>query len=658
MIKPLLVFFFSFAALTVLAQDHGFKFGEISKADLALKTYAKDTTANAVVLDEFGDTWIDSENDNNLLHEYHVRIKIFNSKAFDQANISIPLHKQEGKLERVFKIEASTFNLVDNKVQESKFDSKKVFTENKSKYYDLTKFTLPNVREGSIIEIRYRLESPFLFNFRPWEFQSDIPKMHSEYWARIPGNYIYNITYKGFYKLAFSTSEIVKDCFMPGGGNKADCALYKYGLNDIPAFEEEDYMTARSNFLAALNFELSEVKLFSGSTNKLTKTWRDVDQELRTDSKFGAQLRRGKDLFKDNLVVSLASVSDSLEKAHKIYNYIKSAYKWNEVYGKYSEFGIKKAFDSKVGNVGDINLSLIAALNQAGFTAEPVILSTRANGLPTDLHPVISDFNYVVARVKIKDKVYLLDATDSFLPFGALPIRCLNGKGRVIPTKAASYWLDIVPTEKMKQTTIMNIALQPDGTFKGKLTNVSHGYDALSDRKTISSHNNQDEYIEELDEKWNKIKIKKYEITNLENLDLPLNQTYEVEIEGFDNLNKNKLLLNPFFTQVWDKNPFTAKERLYPVDLGAPLETNLVVNLEYPTEFEPVNLPKPLLLTLPNNAGRYVFSVENLGNKIILNSVVSLKKPIYSAEEYHYLKELFSKIIESYKTSLVFNKKT
>ncbi len=203
----------------------------------------------------------------------------------------------------------------------------------------------------------------------------------------------------------------------------------------------------------------------------------------------------------------------------------------------------------------------------------------------------------------------------------------------------------------------MDLSLQPDDSFKGKVVNSSAGYDALQERKRISSFNNHDEYIESLDEKWSKIKILKYDIGNLETLEKALAQTFEVSIEGFDNLNKNKLFLNPFFIDRWEKNPFTAKERTYPVDLGAPIETTLTINLQYPAEFELASLPAPVTLALPNNGGRFMFSVQNIGNKVLVNSLISLSKPVYSSEEYIYLKELFSKIVQSYKTNLVFNKK-
>jgi hypothetical protein len=658
-IKSSLLFVILLFSQVVFAQyEHGFTAGQVTLGELAMKSYPKDSTANAVVLNEFGETWIDNDGDHNLQHYYHVKIKILNAKGFDQANFDIPLYRDGNNRERVSKIEASTYNLENSRITESKLDPKKIFTENKSKYLDLVKFTLPNIQAGSVIEVRYYLESPFRFNFRSWAFQSDIPKILTEYWARIPANYLYNITLRGFYKLNKNESELVKDCFTPGGGYKADCSLNKYTMQDVPAFVEEDYMTAKSNFLSSINFELSEIHYFDGRKDKVTKEWKDVDHELRTHPEFGGQLRRGKDLFKDHLLQALAGEPDSLKKARLIYDFIKNQYTWNEYLGKYSDLGIKKAFDSKTGNVADINLSLVAALNYAGFQADPLILSTRENGSPVELHPVMTDFNYVIAKVNIQGSPYLLDATDPFLSFGTIPVRCLNGKGRVMTSRGPSYWIDIKPMAKAKQVSLVSLALQPDGTFKGKVTQATDGYEALQERKKIASFNNPDEYIESVDEKWNKIKILKYDIANLQQLDQALNQSYEVEIEGFDNLNKNKLFLNPFFIGDWHKNPFTARERLYPVDLGAPIEDHLSVTLEYPANFEVSNLPAPLAINLPHNGGRYLFSVQNFGNKVILNSILTLNKPIYTSGEYPYLKELLNKVVQSYQTNLVFNKKS
>lgn len=314
MYKILPLFYFSLLSFTCLAQDHGFKFGQTRISELRMENYPKDSTANALVLDEFGESYIDNTH-YDLLHKYHIKTKIFNSKGFDKANISILVYKQEGKEEIVYDIKASTFNWANGTIEETKFDNKNIYLENLSKYVSLVKFTMPNVREGSIIEIKYTLRSPFIFNFKTWEFQSDIPKVHSEYWAKIPANYTYNISLRGYQKLNKNEASIVKDCLTQGGGGKADCGLSKYAMDDVAAFIEEDYMTAKINFLSAINFELSEIRYFDGRVDKISKEWEDVDLELKRETRFGGQMSKGKAVFKDQLDPLLLSVDDPLNKA-------------------------------------------------------------------------------------------------------------------------------------------------------------------------------------------------------------------------------------------------------------------------------------------------------------------------------------------------------
>lgn len=223
---------------------NGFSFGGITYEELGMKTYSRDTGAHSVVLNEFGEAYIDNDGENNLLLEYQVRIKILSKQGLDQANFEISLRKGERGKEKIRMVEAVTFNNVDNKIKDTRMNQNQVFTSSANQYWDDYKFTLPDVVVGSVLEVRYILESPFIFNFWPWKFQSDIPKIKSEFWARIPGNYIYNMSLKGFLKLSKNESSLISDCFTPGH-YKADCALYKYTMVNVPAFVEEDYMTAK-----------------------------------------------------------------------------------------------------------------------------------------------------------------------------------------------------------------------------------------------------------------------------------------------------------------------------------------------------------------------------------------------------------------------------
>jgi hypothetical protein len=525
--------------------------------------------------------------------------------------------------------------------------------------YTLKKFAVPNVKVGSVIEIAYLLESPWLFNFRTWEFQSDIPKIKSEFWARYPANYEYNITLRGFQKLDSHESKVLKTCVgtdMMGLTPNADCEQHMFTMNSIPAFRDEDYMTARSNFISAIHFELSVVRHFDGRVNKFTKEWKDVDLELRRREDFGSQIRKARDVAEDQMKILTLGVTDPIEKAKKIYSHIQASVLWNEKFGFITDEGVKKAYESKKGNIADINLLLVGALQSAGLEAEPVLLSTRAHGLPIDIHPVLTSFNYVVVQLKIDTQTFLLDATEPTLIFGMLPERCINGKGRVMPSKD-SYWIELKPTHKHREIFVVNLKLEKDGTVTGSFQNSYSGYAAKDIRSKILSYTNRNDYLSELKkELGGDIEIDGYEVKDLEKFELPLIETFNVKVKMFDGIDQPPLLFNPFLVGKIESNPFKSKERLYPVDYGVPFEETVVFTLEYPQELKVSDLPAPIALTLPNNTGRYLQNIQNSGQKVSMSSSFVIGKPVFTSQEYHFLKELYARVIASQNADLVFEK--
>jgi hypothetical protein len=474
--------------------------------------------------------------------------------------------------------------------------------------------------------------------------------VYSEYWATIPGNYVYNIALKGYLKLSKNESELVKDCFRPGGYN-ADCSRLKFGMRDIPAFVEEEYMTTSRNYVSSINFELSEIKFFDGRVDKITREWKDVEEELRREQRFGLQLKRGKEIVGESVEQLLAGQHDPMARAKIVYDFIVGHYTWNGEYSKYCENGIKKAFDSRKGNVADINLSLIAALRYAGLQADPVILSTRDNGYATEIYPVLSDFNYVIARLNLNDKIYLLDATDRLIPFGMLPFRCLNGKGRVIGDRQTS-WEEITTPDKFKRMSYVKLKLNEDGGWTGSVQNSYSGYEGYIKRKEIFS-SDETRYREKLEANLVDFTIEKLELKNLEDINEPLTETLEVASDG---IGTSTILFNPFLMNKREANPFKSSERLYPVDFGSTTDERITVAIELPNTMNVVNLPGRMALGLPNDGGRFIFDARHEGNQIVISSWLNIARPIFSSEEYHFLKELFSRIVQIQNTDIIFKK--
>lgn len=653
---PLRLVFLLFTG-TCWAQTDHFPAGQVTLAELDMKTYDRDTTAGAVILREFGEAYISDDGDNDLFFEYHVKIKILKRSGFEKADFAVPLYKGEGgRVERWVSIQASTFNLNNAAMAETKLDVKNVFKETRSQYWDVMKFTLPDIRIGSVIDVKYVISSPFIFNFRNWNFQDDIPKIYSEYWPKIPANYIYNTTLRGYLELTKNESTLIKNGFSPGGGVSSDVAFYKYAIQHVPALKEEEYMTAKSNFLSSINYELMEVRTFDGRTIKYTKEWKDVEEELRTHPDFGAQIRKAKNLFDDMLPLLLSGEVDEKSKVLKIYHFVSTYFQWNENYSKYAELGIRKAYETKKGNIGDINLTLIAMYQEAGFEADPVLLSTRENGLPNTLHPVMSDFNYVVARVKVGDQYFLVDASDPYLPFGVLPQRCLNGKGRLI-TRNNADWVDLTPRGKRKTQTILTLKLQPDGMMTGNVEIRSFDYAGANKRKAIQAFANQKEYLADLESDWNNATLSNYSAADLDDPEKPLIEKMDIEIKGFDDLNAQVLFLDPHLTGKQDGNPFKSDQRLFPVDFGTPLETLLLVTLEFPETFVVDEFPKTQAVALPAGGGRYTFSASNPGGKISITSNLQINKSVYTPGEYAALKELFNRIIDAQQSIITLKRK-
>ncbi|MEJ5961641.1 transglutaminase domain-containing protein [Pedobacter immunditicola] len=639
----------------LFAQD--FEFGKFLSEDLNIKHVPFDSTANAVVLREFGTASFqldDNTGRSYINYEYHVKIKIFNKQGFDEANIQIPLWTYNSSMDEISGLTAVTMNFTETGLRKTELNQKGIFTDNKSKYLRINKFTMPDIQEGSVIEYKYRIKRPYIFNFVTWEFQSGLPKLHSEFIGFIPPIYNFNASIRGFLKLTDQKAVISKDCLRINGTN-LDCSKMTYIMKDIPSFIEESYMTAASNFKSAIYFELSDVQHLRGGNSKITKTWKDVDYELISDKSFGGQLKK-KDLFKPLLPEILKNASDDLSKANAIYDYIKKNIKWNNYLGKYSENDIKKALELHSGNIGDINLALIAALSAADLNVEALILSTRSNGTINNIHPVISDFNYVVAKLNIGDKSYLLDASQPFLPFGLLPHHCINERGRVLGLKSASYWYDLKASQKDLNYYNFDGNLALDGKITGNMRISSLGYSALNKRESIAEAGSLDAFVESFDEKMTNIRILKHKFTNIDSLNKELIEEYEIEMQLSGDLNVDQLYFNPYIIDRNIKNPFNLNERLYPVDLGAVTEKMVTMNLKVPSNFVMVEKPKDISLTLPNADAKYLNRIAFQPGEIKLLQLLQLNKPVYQADEYLTLKEFYSRIIQQQTTDLILKK--
>jgi len=621
-----------------------------SNSDLKATFYTKDSLANAVYLFEEGFSEISEKRDYDLVTRYTAKIKIFNKEGLKEANITIPLRKNEREEERMLNLKASTYNLENGKRVKQSLDPDNVYTE-EFENYNLKKFTFPDVKPGSVLVYSYELVSPFIFDFTTWKFQDYIPKAYSKFTAKIPANYEYYTTKRGALKLKTNDSKIIEECIQFGSSTTpADCVQTVFEMEDIPAFKPEKYLTAERNYISRIEYELKKITRLDGYVEKYTKEWEDVDKELQFDRNIGRQLKKDR-LVDDLLPEAISSLPNNLEKAQQIYKYVQDQFNWNEEYNLYDDMNIRDILDEKTGSVLEINTVLHNLFTSEGFKVFPVMSATRNKGFPSKVHPVLSDFNYFFIQLNLDGKEYLLDATEKNLDFGRLPYRALNGYARLIDFDNGSSWIDIEPKDYSKFVYNDSINIRPDGSSSGYSMQIANGYHALNYRNSIKELNNN-EIFNRLSNPIESTHFDQTKIFNKEDHSKNLEIKYSLN-NGSQKIS-DKTYFNPFSFKFFDENPFKQENRSYPINFGYKDAYIYSVLIEIPEGYKVTELPETKNLGIQGNAANLLFSAGQTGDRTIsVQCRLTFKYAVYPLEYYEALKQFFDKIMEVQTQSLI-----
>lgn len=110
------------------------------------------------------------------------------------------------------------------------------------------------------------------------------------------------------------------------------------------------------------------------------------------------------------------------------------SFKWDRVHDFTSDNGSNNLIKTKIGSVGDINLTLVKMLREAGITTNPLVLSTINNGF-ISYNPSMNSLNYVIACSEINGKLYIMDASNKQSLINVLPPKIYNHRGFIMKDK-------------------------------------------------------------------------------------------------------------------------------------------------------------------------------------------------------------------------------
>jgi len=248
------------------------KYGDIKPEDFAPTAYKVDSTASGVILFDVGNSAYEGDNQGgfSVIFKRHTRIRLLNRNSFDLATISIPMYSNGTMEEKIESLEATTYVLEDGKVQTYKLDKNSIFKDKLSKNYTVKKFTLPNLKEGCIVEIKYTLKSPYERDLRSWYFQGEYPKLWSEYTITVPSIYDFAIIKQGYHPYVISEakqSEQTYNILNPGSSAsdrsetfsfRATTTTNIWAMENVPPLKKESFTTTLDNHIAKIDFQLSQ----------------------------------------------------------------------------------------------------------------------------------------------------------------------------------------------------------------------------------------------------------------------------------------------------------------------------------------------------------------------------------------------------------------
>ncbi len=657
---------------SVMAQDNvNMKFGKPTKEEMQMTTYAADPSADAVVLCRLTDVEYTVQT-SSFLADYRekVRIKVLKPSGARFAKVVVPvkrhmsagdnvrglktngmsLPKPDGSSNSYFEgegvsmtesvsdtdgdetvesVKATAFNMEGSKVVKTSLKKSDVVTTKIDEHNYQTEFTIPNVKEGTVIEYEYTIHSQVFWELHDWYAQCEIPVVYAKLDMNIPSYLIFNIEDHGIQRLTYTVTagvlnfKLVSDPLAKQTQVKTN--HYVYVGRDLIAMPKDDYVWNAQDYCAGITAELRQYRLPGMAQMDYARTWEQIDEMVLSSDDLGVHLNDRSPFAKELKEAKIAEIADLRERAAAVFELVMSKLTWN---GKYeiSPVPTSETLQKQGGSNADINLLLIQSFNEVGLTAAPVMLRTRDLGLLPYNFPAIRKLStFIVAVVMPAGANIYLDASSKNGYLNVLAEPLLVERARLIQKKNKSAWVNLQKLSKSQKNTIINAQLAADGTLTGTQTTRYEGLAAMNYRNAKGINAFAPDVTEEV----------------------PF--TRKGQVDG------NTIKICPFPTIIAD-NPFSAEIRKMPVEFHSLGTHRVVVNITLPEGYivESEQRNTTVITQDKGLEGRIQTTTGN--GKVQLSCQFSINKIVHSEKSYADLHLIFDDVIKYTTEQLVIKK--
>jgi len=657
--KPIVFIVMLCLATVAWAQtlEPNLKWGKPTDEELKMTSYAPDPEAEAVVLCSETQLRYDLTSGSfKLKRSTKKRIKVLKEEGKDKANGGISYmyngHRL-GQCEYLAKLKATAYNMVEGKLVKTKMEGDMVNHEDVTKTLRLTKFTVPQVTVGTVIEVECEIESDFFSDIDDWVAQDDIPVLYTSFDVTVPEYFSFHVDERGFHTLERKIEDTNMTIAAGSGEGILHCGgkHYRFVGRNLPALRQKKLLYAPESYGQRVSMELSAIQIPGIMTKYFTADWNDVDKGLLDDDEFGGRL--GKNPLKTEMQeAGVANISDPKERIMAIYRLLKDRVKWNEKYNLYAE-SAGKVLKERSGSNASINFILINMLKDAGFEAFPAVMRSRDMGFLTVSRATAKEFNTFVVAVKVGDSYSYLDGSIEDGWLDVLPDHMLVDRARIVSKDKSAEWVDLRGVSESKSRSMVKGELQPDGTLKADIQTKFTGLEAASLRHDFRTATDSATFVSELAQKLN-CEIESLTLANHHGLgpDVERNMHVTKQCDAAGDM----IYLNPWVLNVMSENPLTEEQRTLPVEFPYLYTDNLTSIITLPEGYVVDELPQSLIIKSEDGKLSCLIASSADGSTLSSRCQIQVGKLFFAPEEYPFVKNFLDEVYKRLQDVIVIKK--
>lgn len=655
--------------LTANAQDNiNMKFGKPTKEELQMTVYEADPDADAVVLCRLTSVEYTVQMKGYLV-DYHekFRIKILKPQGARCAKVTIPYHiiPQEksgihatkfslraGNIqigtvandfyeeatgsftedamgvytnESVEDLKATAFNLVNGKTVKSHFRGTVTKEQTADDTWQAT-FTIPDVREGTVIEYEYCLHSQLFYQLHDWYAQCDIPVAYARLDMDIPVYLMFNIEEHGIQRLQCScvtgSMRYKLESDPLAAPVQVNTNHYTCIGRQLKAMPKDPYVWNVNDYCAGITAELKSYSLRGTLAMEYAQTWEQIDQMLLDDDDLGRQLNNHSPLRDELQAARLTDITNERERVAAVCQLVMNRVTWDGTYRLWPDAS-SAILKRGTGSNADINLLLIQTLRDAGYDASPVVLRTRDQGKMPYHFPSIWKLNtYVVAIPLSGGTQCYVDGSSSTGYLNVLPPVLQVERARLVAKGKKSQWVNLQKVTPAKQTTVIDATLTPDGQLTGTQTTLLTGNLATPHSSSFTPE---------------------------------AKTVTPVSLQG--QVTDSSLRINLLPLLPLQDNPFTSPQRLMPVEYPYTQTRQVIINITLPQGYTLPTLPEPLAATTPDKGitGRQAVYLRD--GKVEVHYQFNVNKVVHDSKNYAAIRDMYTLFTDKARHELLIEKK-